>query len=321
MTVLIIGGAGFIGSSFVRLYEKPIVYDKLTYAGRMENLKGVECDFIRGDVASPFLEEIVRRYRPDIVVNFAAESHVDRSINDPWRFVHTNIEGPINVLDLARRYDFRYVHISTDEVYGESEADELSPVNPSSPYSSSKASADLFVKSYIRTYGVDALIVRPSNAYGPRQYPEKFIPKAIIRTIMGLHVPLYGDGTQRRNWIYVEDLSRIIKDIAEHGKSGEVYNAAGSGTLENKQVLEEIGKHVKVSIRRVEDRPGHDVIYAMRNTKLKYELTPFDKGIAMTVDWYVKNEWWWRPLIGDDYFSKDEPWRINQEPVFRQADH
>ena len=315
MRVIVLGGAGFIGSAFVRELNKrglsPLVFDLLTYAGRLENLQGADYDFVRGDVRGPELHETIKSYRPEVVVNFAAETHVDRSIYAPQDFVTTNVLGVVNVLEAARRYGLRYVHVSTDEVYGESCADEGSPVNPSSPYSASKASADLFVRAYVRTYGVEAIIVRPSNNYGPRQHPEKLIPKAIIRTLLGLHVPVYGDGSQERDWIYVEDTARVIADIVDRAEwRGEVYNVPGNQRVRNLELLRLLGKVMgtELKLRFVSDRPGHDVRYCMRNTKLSYSVTPLEEGLRRTYEWYLNNRWWWEPLIKDRFFTEDEPW-------------
>jgi dTDP-glucose 4,6-dehydratase len=236
---------------------------------------------------------------------------VDRSIYKPQDSVTTNVLGTINVLEAAKRFGFKYVHISTDEVYGEECGDEDSPLNPSSPYSASKASADLFVKAYVRTYNVNAVIVRPSNNYGPRQFPEKFIPKIIIRTLLGLHVPIYGDGKQERDWIFVEDTARIIADLLERAEwKGEVYNIPGKQTVSNLELVkllsEVMGKEVRIKF--VSDRPGHDRRYCM-NTRLSYETTPLKDGLRKTYEWYLENEWWWRPLIADKFFKEDEPWK------------
>jgi dTDP-glucose 4,6-dehydratase len=313
MRIAVLGGAGFIGSAFVRELNKrgikPIVVDLLTYAGRLENLKDTDHEFVRADVRDQSIHEILKQ--ADIVVNFAAETHVDRSIYKPQDFVTTNVLGTINVLEAARRFGFKYVHISTDEVYGEECGDEDSPLNPSSPYSASKASADLFVKAYVRTYKVKAVILRPSNNYGPRQFPEKFIPKIIIRTLIGLHVPIYGDGKQERDWIFVEDTARIIADLLERAEwKGEVYNIPGKQTVSNLELVkllsEVMGKEVRIKF--VSDRPGHDRRYCM-NTRLSYETTPLKDGLRKTYEWYLENEWWWRPLIADKFFKEDEPWR------------
>ena len=319
--MIVVGGAGFIGSAFVRELNrrgiKPLVIDFLTYAGRLENLVGTQHEFVRADVRGEEIHELIGKAIKsgavdDVVVNFAAETHVDRSIYRPQDFVTTNVLGPINLLEAARKYNFRYVHISTDEVYGEECADEDSPLRPSSPYSASKASADLFVKAYVRTYGVKAIIVRPSNNYGPRQFPEKLIPKAIIRTLMGLHVPVYGDGKAERDWIYVEDTARVIYEVIKEKAEwkGEVYNIPGNQrytVLEVLKALEEVmGREVKIKF--VGDRPGHDRRYCM-TTKLKYEVTPLKEGLKKTVDWYLNNKWWWEPLVSDKFFMEDEPWK------------
>jgi len=313
MRIAVLGGAGFIGSAFVRELNKrgikPLVVDLLTYAGRLENLKDTDHEFVKADVRDQSIHEILKQ--ADLVVNFAAETHVDRSIYKPQDFVTTNVLGTINVLEAARRFGFKYVHISTDEVYGEECSDEDSPLNPSSPYSASKASADLFVKAYVRTYNVKAVIVRPSNNYGPRQFPEKFIPKIIIRTLLGLHVPIYGDGKQERDWIFVEDTARILADLLERAEwKGEVYNIPGKQTVSNLELIkllsEVMGKEVRIKF--VSDRPGHDRRYCM-NTRLSYETTPLKEGLRKTYEWYLENEWWWRPLIADKFFKEDEPWK------------
>jgi len=313
MRIAVLGGAGFIGSAFVRELNKrgikPLVVDLLTYAGRLENLKDTDHEFVKADVRDQSIHEILKQ--AEIVVKFAAETHVDRSIYKPQDFVTTNVLGTINVLESARRFGFKYAHISTDEVYGEECGDEDSPLNPSSPYSASKASADLFVKAYVRTYKVKTIILRPSNNYGPRQFPEKFIPKIIIRTLLGLHVPIYGDGKAERDWIFVEDTARIIADLLERAEwEGEVYNIPGKQTVSNLELVkllsEVMGKEVRIKF--VSDRPGHDRRYCM-NTRLSYETTPLKEGLRKTYEWYLENEWWWRPLIADKFFKEDEPWK------------
>lgn len=313
MRIAVLGGAGFIGSAFVRELNKrgirPLVVDLLTYAGRLENLKDTDHEFVKADIRDQSIREVLKEV--DVVVNFAAETHVDRSIYKPQDFVTTNVLGTINVLEATRRFGFKYVHISTDEVYGEECADEGSPLNPSSPYSAAKASADLFVKAYVRTYNVKAIIVRPSNNYGPRQFPEKFIPKAIIRTLLGLHVPVYGDGKAERDWIFVEDTARIIADLLDRAEwKGEVYNIPGKQRVTNLDLLKLLGEVMgkEIKIKFVSDRPGHDRRYCM-NTRLSYETTPLKDGLRKTYEWYLENEWWWRPLIADKFFKKDEPWK------------
>ncbi|MCI2414728.1 MAG: dTDP-glucose 4,6-dehydratase [Candidatus Aramenus sp.] len=293
--VVVLGGAGFIGSAFVRELNKqgvkPLVFDALTYAGRLENLKGTDHVFLRGDVRN--LEELDKALsNAELVINFAAETHVDRSIYSPKYFVETNVIGTINVLEASRKYNFKYLHVSTDEVYGDEQCgDESSPLFPSSPYSASKASADLFVKAYVRTYGVKAALIRPSNNYGPRQFPEKLIPKTIIRTSMNLPIPIYGDGKQERDWIYVEDTARVIGEVIKRTNwKGEVYNVPGGQRITNLELVKLIGEVMgkDVVIKFVEDRPGHDKRYCM-TTSLKYEVTPLKEGLKKTVNWYLEN--------------------------------
>ncbi|AOL17290.1 dTDP-glucose 4,6-dehydratase [Sulfolobus sp. A20] len=314
---VVLGGAGFIGSAFVRELNKrgirPYVFDALTYAGRLENLKGTEHVFVRGDIRDISSLDVVFSKGVDVVINFAAETHVDRSIYSPKDFVETNVLGVINVLEASRKYGFKYVHISTDEVYGDEQcADESSPLRPSSPYSASKASADMFVKAYVRTYGVKAVIVRPSNNYGPRQFPEKLIPKTIIRTLLGLPIPIYGDGKQERDWIYVEDTARIIADIIEKFAKwdGDVYNLPGKQVMTNLSVVMTIGEIMgrEVRVKFVEDRPGHDRRYCMKPS-IEYEVTPLREGLKKTVEWYLNNKWWWEPMLSDKFFKDDLPWR------------
>jgi dTDP-glucose 4,6-dehydratase len=318
MKILVLGGAGFIGSAFVRELNKhniePMVYDLLTYAGRKENLFDTKHKFIKGDIRDEKLHQVIEEYYPEIVINFAAETHVDRSIFKPQNFVTTNVLGTINVLEAARKYDFKYVHISTDEVYGDEEnfATEESPLKPSSPYSASKAAADLFVKAYVRTYRIKAIIIRPSNNYGPRQHIEKLIPKTIIRTLLDMHVPIHGNGSAERDWIYVEDTARIIYEIINKKAewNGEVYNLPGKQRytiLEIIKMLEEIiGTEIKIKF--VSERPGMDKRYRMIS-KLEYETTPIKEGLRKTYEWYKNNKWWWEPLISDKFFIEDEPWK------------
>ena len=330
MRVLVIGGVGFIGSNFVRFlagrreYEV-LVFDKLTYAGRLENIKDLvdsgRVRFVRGDVCNEeFLEHVVGEFEPGVVVNFAAETHVDRSINEPASFLRTNVFGVFSLLEVLRRRDLRLVHVSSDEVYGDLpegvSADEGYCLNPSSPYSASKASGDLLIRAYVRTYGLEAIIVRPSNNYGPYQYPEKLIPKVVIRALHGQSVPVYGDGGQVRDWLYVGDFCDALGVILERGRWGEVYNVPGFNERRNLDVIRDIlrimGKPESL-IRFVEDRPGHDRRYSMKGDKI-LELgwrprTGWLEGLERTVKWYLENEWWWRPLVRDEYFVKDTPWR------------
>ncbi|AAY81010.1 dTDP-glucose 4,6-dehydratase [Sulfolobus acidocaldarius] len=309
---MVTGGAGFIGSSFSREVKKPVIFDLLTYAGRLENLIGVDHIFVKGDIRNySQLEDTVKKYDIKIIVNFSAETHVDRSINNAHIFLDTNVYGVVNLLEICRRYDTRLVQISTDEVYGEQEnATEDFPLRPSSPYSASKASADMFILAYVRTYGVDAIIIRPSNNYGPRQHIEKLIPKTIVRTLLGLEIPIYGKGDQERDWIYVEDTAKVIAQLVETGKKGEIYNVPGGQRTTNIKLVEMIGELMgrEPKIKFVKDRPGHDKKYSMVSTKLSYKVTPLKEGLSKTIKWYLENEWWWRPLLNDEYFLRETSW-------------
>ena len=327
MRVVVVGGAGFMGCNFVKkLVERGyevLVYDKLTYASRVENLKDVwdRIRFVRGDVCNEELVgHVVEEWEPGLIVNFAAVTHVDRSINEPAPFIKTNILGVFSLLEVVRKTGVGLVHVSTDEVYGDLEpgvsADEDFVLSPSSPYSASKASADLLIKAYCRTYGIEAVIVRPSNNYGPYQFPEKLIPKTIIRAIHGKPIPVYGDGSQVRDWLYVEDFCEGLLTVIEKGRRGEVYNIPGFNEKRNIDVVRDIlrllGKPESL-IKFVEDRPGHDRRYSMRGDKIKAlgwkPRVSWIEGLRKTIDWYLRNEWWWRPLLSDDYFVKDVPWR------------
>ncbi|MGP6293804.1 dTDP-glucose 4,6-dehydratase [Caldiplasma sukawensis] len=299
--MIVTGGAGFIGSSFIRLLENPVVFDKFTYAGRTENLKEVKCRVIRGDICS--MEDLEKCPQDNIIVNFAAETHVDRSINNPYEFMRTNVMGVFNILEYVRKHDLKLFHISTDEVYGEKEADENGSLEPSSPYSASKASGDLFIKSYAKTYGLKYAIIRPGNAYGPRQYPEKLIPKTIIRSILGMDVPVYGEGNQRRKWIFVDDLCQAVLHIVMDNHSYGVYNIPGEKEYSNNEIIKMISSHTPVKINHVGDRPGHDAAYPMINSRINVRYTPLEKGIDITVKWYMENRWWWENLINDQYFQ------------------
>ena len=332
MRYLVTGGAGFMGCNFVRYILNKyvdsviLVYDKLTYAGRLENLHDVRDNprfrFVKADICDEErLVEVVKEFQPDVIVNFAAETHVDRSINEPAPFLKTNIIGVFNILEIARRLKVSLVvHISTDEVYGDLWGKE--PVNeeaafkPSSPYSASKASGDLLCQAYWRTYKLPVIIVRPSNNYGPYQHPEKFIPKIIIRALHDKSIPVYGRGDQVRDWLYVKDFAEALDTVINKGSKGEAYNIPGFNERRNLEVVETIlklmGKPLSL-IKHVEDRPGHDRRYAMRGNKILAlgwkPKTPWVKGLEKTIKWYLTNEWWWRPLLSDDYFQLDTPWR------------
>jgi dTDP-glucose 4,6-dehydratase len=335
LRVAILGGAGFIGSNFVRYLVKGfediyvLVYDKLTYAGRVENLHDViqnpRLKFVRGDICNEeFLQYILKEFQPDVVVNFAAETHVDRSINNPAPFLQTNIFGVFTVLEVLRRFDIsRFIHISTDEVYGDlygmdGEADEDWPLNPSSPYSASKASGDMLIKAYGRTYSLKYVIVRPSNNYGPYQHPEKLIPRTIIRLLHGRPATIYGDGSQVRDWLYVEDFCKALYTIIMKGGDFKVYNVCAHqfATVRDivMKVVELMGKDTTRDVLYVSSRPGEDRRYAMMCDKV-YELgwrpeTKLEVGLRKTIEWYLLNEWWWRPLLDQIYVLSDEPWRL-----------
>jgi dTDP-glucose 4,6-dehydratase len=319
MKLMVTGGAGFIGSTYVRkhLAEHPgdeiVVLDKLTYAGRMENLEGVEqarLAFVEGDIADR--EAVARAIDGcDAVVNFAAESHVDRSIEDPGAFIQTDVYGTFVLLEAARDAGIRHLQISTDEVYGsieEGSFTESSPIEPSSPYSASKAGGDLIVGAFQRTYGADALIVRASNNYGPRQHPEKLIPLCILNALAGDRLPVYGDGMQVRNWLFTEDFAAAIDIVLAKGEAGEVYNVGGPQELPNieviKTILELTGRDESL-IDYVADRLGHDRRYSLgseRTEALGWKAeVDFEEGIRRTVEWYRDNESWWGPIRSGEY--------------------
>lgn len=303
--LLVIGGAGFIGSAYVRHAceqgHSVYVLDKLTYAGDERNLEDVRDDitFVEGDVRD---DELLDKLYPEVdrVVNFAAESHVDRSIAEGRRFIQTNVEGSFAAMDALRRHDVdRFVQISTDEVYGsttEGAFSEDDRLDPSSPYSASKAGADLMVNAFLETYGLPITVVRPTNVYGPRQHPEKLIPKFTLRALRGEELPVYGDGSNVRQWLYVTDLCRALHRLLEEGSS-RVYNVAGPGQKTNLEVTEAILDRVGASedlITFVEDRQGHDQRYALDDGRLRDEVgfeptVRFDTGIGRTVDWYRRH--------------------------------
>jgi dTDP-glucose 4,6-dehydratase len=316
MRVLVTGGAGFIGSQFVRRLaeagDSVAVLDKLTYAGNRANLDGVEHDFFHGAIEDA--EAVARAAKGvDAIVNFAAETHVDRSILGPAEFILTDVLGTQVLLDYARHHDIRHLQVSTDEVYGDIDLDaepctEDAPVRPSSPYSASKAGGDMQVLAYVRTYRTDALITRGANTYGPRQYPEKFLPLFITNAFEGKPLPVYGDGKQRREWLHVEDHCAGIETALRNGKAGEVYNVGGQ-ERENMEVVRRILDLTGASpdlVRHVADRPGHDRRYSVDSTKLRdLGWSPkhsFDAGgLEETVAWYRENREWWEPIKSGDY--------------------
>ncbi len=323
MKLLVTGGAGFIGSNFVRhvLSEHPddqvVVLDKLTYAGRTENLADHEDNpnysFIHGAIEDREVVEAAVE-GVDAIVNFAAESHVDRSIEEPDAFIQTDVFGTHVLLEAAKQHGIgRYLQISTDEVYGsidEGTFTEESPLDPSSPYSSSKAGGDMLVQAYFRTYGLPALITRASNNYGPYHYPEKLIPLCILNAFAGDRLPVYGDGMQVRNWLYVEDHCSGVYAALTKGKEGEVYNIGGPDECPNIEVVKRIVELTGQSedlIEYVKDRPGHDVRYSLSSAKIR-ELgwepqTHFAEGLERTVEWYKDNEWWWGPIRSGEYLD------------------
>lgn len=328
MKILVTGGAGFIGSNFVfyMLEKHPeheiIVMDALTYAGNMETLKGVmdepRFSFVRGDIAGRgIVFGLFETENIDVVVNFAAESHVDRSIEDPGLFLRSNIIGTQVLMDACREFGIsRFHQVSTDEVYGDLPLDrpdlfftEETPICASSPYSASKASADLLVMAYHRTFGLPATISRCSNNYGPYHFPEKLIPLMISRALADESLPVYGKGENVRDWLYVEDHCAAIARILQEGKEGEVYNIGGHNERTNLQVvktiLKELGKPESL-ITFVKDRAGHDLRYAIDPAKMMRELnwqpeTTFEEGIKQTVKWYLDNEDWWKNIINGEY--------------------
>lgn len=328
MKFLVTGGAGFIGGNFIHYLmdaypnDKIICLDKLTYAGNLETLEPVfkndNFKFIKGDIADrSFIYKLFENEKPDVVVNFAAESHVDRSITNPDVFLQTNVIGTGVLLDACREYGIQRFHqVSTDEVYGDLPLDrpdllftEETPIHASSPYSASKASADLLVLAYYRTYKLPVTISRCSNNYGPYQFPEKLIPLMIVNALNNKSLPVYGKGENIRDWLYVIDHCRAIDLIVRKGSEGEIYNIGGHNEKSNlavvKTILKELGKNEDL-IQFVADRPGHDRRYAIDATKINKELgwepvTVFDEGIKMTIRWYLENKSWWENIISGEY--------------------
>jgi dTDP-glucose 4,6-dehydratase len=324
MKILVTGGAGFIGSAFIRLLiaetdHQVVNLDKLTYAGNLENLASVDSSnryrFFHGDICDGRLaDSIIEAERPDALVHFAAESHVDRSILSPEPAIQTNFRGTFTLLDAARKHKLgRFVHVSTDEVYGSLaaplEATEEFPLNPSSPYSASKAGSDLLVRSYFTTYRLPVVITRASNNYGPCQFPEKLVPLMIAHALEDGPLPIYGDGMQVRDWLYVDDHCRGILAVLGKGRDGEIYNIGGNRSLPNLEVVREVlsltGKPESL-IQYVPDRPGHDRRYALSSEKLMREtdwqpVTDFETGLARTIEWYRTNAQWVARVRSGEY--------------------
>ena len=339
MNIVVTGGAGFIGGNFVYYdlekhpEDKIICFDALTYAGNMETLdeamKNPQFVFVKGDIANrDDVDKLFNEHKPDIVVNFAAESHVDRSIENPGIFLQTNVLGTQVLMDACRKYGIkRYHQVSTDEVYGDLPLDrpdmfftEETPLHTSSPYSASKASADLLVMAYHRTYQLPVTISRCSNNYGPFHFPEKLIPLMIINALHDKKLPVYGEGINVRDWLYVKDHCSAIDLIIRNGKVGEVYNIGGHNERQNIQVVKTILKELNKPeslIEHVTDRKGHDRRYAIDPTKIHNELgwlpaTKFDDGIKATIKWYLDNEDWWQRIVSGEYQSYYEKMYSNR---------
>ncbi len=331
MTILVCGGCGFIGSAFIRNYlknnpnDKIINLDSLTIGSNKDNLKEIvnneNYSFIHDDIKN---SETITRISKNVetIVNFAAETHVDRSISNPKPFIETNVMGTLTLLEAARKNDKMFVHVSTDEVYGDAEGKESfteeNLLRPSNPYSATKASADHLVAAYHRTYGLRCITTRCSNNFGPYQFPEKLIPKSIIRASKGLKVPLYGSGNQIRSWIYVNDNVEAVERLISKGKSGEVYNITAWNELTNKTVVEKIlelmGKDANL-IEMVGDRPGHDKKYSIVASKIEQTTGwkphyQFDQALKETVDWYQNNPQWWESLANEKTLHP-QPWTLD----------
>lgn len=329
MKLLVTGGLGFIGSNFIRYmltkYNDIQItnLDKLSIGSNPANLKDIETDsrykLVKGDVAD---RNLVKKLvdETDAIASIAAETHVDRSIADPWPFVNSNTVGAVTLCDAARKQEKRILHVSTDEVYGDiiqGSFTEDYKIKPSSPYSASKAAADLFALAYFRTYGLGIVIARCTNNYGPYQFPEKLIPKTIIRASLGLSVPIYGKGSNVRDWIYVLDFCEAIDLILKKGKSGEIYNVSADNELTNINIVKMILKIMRKPesiVTFVEDRPGHDTRYSLDSSKLRNELCwspkhSLQQALKTTVNWYMNNDWWWRPLATQSVLHPT-PWKL-----------
>ena len=333
MKILVCGGAGFIGSAFIRNYlknnpeSKITNLDSLTIGSNLKNLQEIEKNknyqFVKDNIRNQKIVDDLTK-DVDVIVNFAAESHVDRSIANPKSFIDTNILGTYSLLEATKKYDNLFIHVSTDEVYGDAENEdsftEKSIINPSNPYSATKASADHLVSAYHRTYGIKCITTRCTNNFGPYQFPEKLIPKTIIRAKKDLKIPLYGNGEQIRSWIYVYDHVQAIENLITNGVSGQVYNITAWNEITNKTIVENIlellGKSNNL-IEYVDDRPGHDKRYSIdaskiqknTNWKPKYD---FKESLKNTVEWYQKNYFWWESLV-DEKSLHPQPWTLKWE--------
>ena len=333
MKILVCGGAGFIGSAFIRNYlnnnpENEIInLDSLTIGSNLKNLKEIEQNkkyqFINDDIKNQKVIDNLAK-NVEVIINFAAESHVDRSIANPKPFIETNILGTYTLLEATKKYDNLFIHVSTDEVYGDAENEdsftEKSIINPSNPYSATKASADHLVSSYHRTYGIKCITTRCTNNFGPYQFPEKLIPKTIIRAKKDLKIPLYGNGEQIRSWIHVYDHVQAIENLISNGVSGQVYNITAWNEIKNKTIVENILELLNKSknlIEYVDDRPGHDKRYSIDASKIQKEVNwkpkyDFKESLKDTVEWYEKNYSWWEPLI-DEKALHPQPWTLKWE--------
>jgi dTDP-glucose 4,6-dehydratase len=316
MRILVTGGCGFIGSHFVRRVvaggDEVVVLDKLTYSGRKENLDGVDCELHVGDIADPCAVERAAA-GCKAIVNFAAETHVDRSILEAGDFIRTDVYGTHVLLERAREAGLRFLQVSTDEVYGDVppgvSSTEADPLRPSSPYSASKAGGDLQVLAYVRTYGVNASVTRGANTYGPYQYPEKLVPLFVTNAFEGLPLPVYGDGRQRREWLHAEDHCAAVELVLREGEPGSIYNVGG----EERENLDVIGRIVGLTgadaslVRHVDDRPGHDRRYSVDSARVRAlgwePRRDFEAGLAETVGWYRENRAWWEPIKSGEYLD------------------
>jgi dTDP-glucose 4,6-dehydratase len=326
MKVLVTGGSGFIGSNFIKstYVEHPIInLDKMGFGSNPTSLLDLQdkpnYEFVKGDIRdSNLIKSVIKDV--DVVINFAAETHVDRSIKDPCDFIESNILGTFSLLEVERKLgcQIRHIQISTDETYGSilnEPFKETDPLNPSNPYSATKAAADLLCQSYFKTYGMDILITRCTNNFGPNQFPEKLIPKTIIRAYYDLKIPIYGTGKNIRDWIYVLDHCKAIDFVSKRGKSGEVYNISSGNEITNielvEQILDIMGKPIDL-IQFVEDRPGHDLRYSLDSSKLRSmgwrPTHTFKEGLKSTIEWYLANPDWWKPIITPDLLS-ESPWK------------
>ena len=331
MNLLVCGGAGFIGSAFIRnhIKENPkdriVNLDNLSIGSNKDNLREVESyknySFVKDDIKN--LDAISKVAKDmDVIINFAAETHVDRSISNPRPFIETNVLGTYSILEATRLHDKLFVHVSTDEIYGDAENGvsftERDIVKPSNPYSATKASADLLVEAYIRTYGIKCITTRCTNNFGPHQFPEKLIPKTIIRALKNLKIPLYGGGGQIRSWIYVLDHVGAIESLLSKGKSGEIYNITAWNEITNKKIVERILTLMEKPLDLIEnvgDRPGHDKRYSVDASKIQKttgwkHMYQFDQALQDTIGWYQNNPQWWKPLANENTLHP-QPWTLN----------